>query len=154
KTLHAECRRLSDDSFLVLPGEEPNAHLGGHWISLFPKPVYWELHPAAGTPFERATDTGTTVYAVRTAADVLRLMEPQRGLMWTPHPRTKSSYGFPDRYRDADFFRSDRFLGAAWKAMPADYSKPRLGTRVLDLLDDMANWGTRKCALGEVDVFQ
>ena len=38
--------------------------------------------------------------------------------------------------------------------MPADLSQPRLGSRVLDLLDDMANWGERKFALGEVDVFK
>ena len=37
--------------------------------------------------------------------------------------------------------------------MPADLSRPRLGERVLDLLDDMANWG-RKYVLGEVDVFK
>lgn len=154
RTLHAECRRLSDDRFLLLPGEEPNVHLGGHWISLFPKPVYWELHPADGIPFERTSATLGTVYAVRSAADVLKLMERERGLMWTAHPRTKSSYGYPDRYRDRDFFRSDRFLGAAWKAMPADYSRPRLGTRALDLMDDMANWGNRKLVVGEVDVFQ
>ncbi|HEY1378786.1 MAG TPA: hypothetical protein VGF55_18445 [Gemmataceae bacterium] len=154
KTLHAECRRLSDDRFLLLPGEEPNVYLGGHWISLFPKPVYWELHPADGVPFERSAGGLGTVYAVRSAADVLRLMVRERGLMWTAHPRTKSSYGYPDRYRDSDFFRSDRFLGAAWKALPADDSKPRLGTRALDLLDDMANWGARKYLPGEVDVFQ
>jgi hypothetical protein len=74
--------------------------------------------------------------------------------MWTAHPRTKSSYGFPDRYRETDFYRSDRFLGAAWKALPADLSLPRLGTRALDLLDDMANWGPHKYLLGEVDVFK
>src|SRR5260370_30752638 len=38
--------------------------------------------------------------------------------------------------------------------MPADLSQPRLGTRVLNLFDDMANWGQRKYVLGEVDVFQ
>ena len=38
--------------------------------------------------------------------------------------------------------------------MPADLSQPRLGSRVLDLLDDMSNWGTPKVALGEVDVFK
>ena len=27
--LHAECQRLSDENFLLLPGEEPNVHLGG-----------------------------------------------------------------------------------------------------------------------------
>jgi hypothetical protein len=154
KTLHAECRRLSGERFLLLPGEEPNVYLGGHWISLFPRPVYWLLHPPEGAPFERAVEGVGTVYAVRSAADVLRLMEKENGLMWTAHPRTKSSYGYPDRYREEAFYRSERFLGAAWKALPADLSQPRLGKRALDLMDDMANWGPRKYVLGEVDVFQ
>jgi hypothetical protein len=154
RTLHRECRRLSDSRFLLLPGEEPNVYLGGHWISLFPRPVYWLLHPKEGVPFEEQVEGYGAVYAVRDPQDVLRLMDKQRGLMWTAHPRIKSSYGYPDRYRDRDFYLSDRFLGAAWKAMPADLSKPRLGTRCLDLLDDMANWGQRKYVLGEVDVFK
>ncbi len=154
RTLHNECRRLSDDRLLVLPGEEPNVHLGGHWISLFPRPVYWQLHPKPGTPFEQQIEGVGTVYAVHNAQDVLRLMEKEKGLMWTAHARTKSSYGFPDRYHQEDFYLSDRFLGAAWKAMPADLSQPRLGTRVLDLMNDMANWGQRKYVLGEVDVFR
>jgi hypothetical protein len=33
-------------------------------------------------------------------------------------------------------------------------AKPRLGARVLDLMDDMANWGQHKYVLGEVDVFK
>jgi hypothetical protein len=154
KALHNECRRLSDGRLLVLPGEEPNVQLGGHWISLFPRPVYWLLHPRRGTPFEQKVKGYGTVYAVRDARDVLRLMEKEKGLMWTAHPRTKSSYGFPDRYRTRDFYRSGHFLGAAWKAMPADLSQPRLGKRVLDLMDDMANWGQHKYVLGEVDVFR
>ena len=68
--------------------------------------------------------------------------------------RIKGSAGFPDNYRDRIFFTSDRFLGAAWKAMPADLSQPRLGSRVLDLLDDMSNWGDPKYVVGEVDVFK
>src|SRR5205807_5256853 len=32
QTLHRECRRLSSEHFLLLPGEEPNVYLGGHWI--------------------------------------------------------------------------------------------------------------------------
>jgi hypothetical protein len=153
-TLHRECRRLSNDGFLLLPGEEPNVYLGGHWISLFPRPVYWQLHPEPNAPFERKVDGFGTVYAVHDANDVLKLMEKEQGLMWTAHARIKSSYGFPDRYRDTKFFQSDRFLGAAWKAMPADLSRPRLGVRVLDLMDDMANWGHPKYVLGEVDVFK
>jgi hypothetical protein len=154
KTLHRECRRLSDERFLLLPGEEPNVHLGGHWISLFPRPVYWLLHPRPGTPFEQQVEGVGTVYAVHNAKDVLRLMEKENGLMWTAHPRIKSSYGFPDKYRTKDFYLSNHFLGAAWKAMPADLSHPRLGVRSLDLLNDMANWGSRKYLLGEVDVFK
>jgi len=39
--MHTECDRLSRDDFLLLPGEEPNVHLGGHWMSFFPHPVDW-----------------------------------------------------------------------------------------------------------------
>jgi hypothetical protein len=154
RTMHRECRRLSDADFLLLPGEEPNVHLGGHWISMFPKPVYWHLHPKKDMPFEQTASGLGTVYAVHDAKDVLRLMEKENGLMWTAHPRTKGSYGFPDRYREEAFFQSPRFLGAGWKHMPADYSQPRLGKRALDVLDDMSNWGKPKYVLGEVDVFK
>jgi hypothetical protein len=158
KTIHEETARLSDDELLLLPGEEPNVHLGGHWVSLFPKPVYWTLDRKPGQPFVETDPKLGPVYHVGSAADVLQLMQAEQGLMWTAHPRIKSSTGYPDAYRDADFFRSDRYLGGAWKAMPADYSQPRLGKRVLDLLDDMNNWATspseRKFTPGEVDVFQ
>ena len=154
ETLHRECQRLSDDEFLLLPGEEPNVHLGGHWISFFPKPVYWVLNRSEQTPFVVQHPELGRVYHVGGEADVLRLLRAEHGLAWTAHPRIKSSTGFPDSYRDRLFFQSESFLGAAWKAMPADLSQPRLGSRVLDLLDDMSNWGTPKVTLGEVDVFK
>ena len=81
-------------------------------------------------------------------------MELEGGLMWAAHPRIKSSTGYPDRYRDKSFFKSRHYLGGAWKPMPADLSQPRLGKRVLDLLDDTANWGAKKYIVGEVDIFQ
>ena len=152
--LHAECQRLSGERLLLLPGEEPNVHLGGHWISFFPQPVYWVLNRPDETPFVTKHPQLGSVYHVGGEADVLRLLRAEGGLAWTAHPRIKSSTGFPDRHRDRLFFRSDRFLGAAWKAMPADLSQPRLGSRVLDLLDDMSNWGDPKYVLGEVDVFK
>ena len=31
----------SDPEFLLIPAEEANVHLGGHWSVVFPKPVYW-----------------------------------------------------------------------------------------------------------------
>ena len=154
KLLHEECARLSEKGLLVLPGEEPNVHLGGHWLSFFPKPVYWVLNRRQDQPFVEDVEGYGKVYRVGSAEDVLRLMELEGGLMWTAHPRIKSSIGFPDGYKDRDFFRSEHFLGAAWKAMPADLSRPTLGWRSLDLLDDMANWGARKQVLGEADLFR
>lgn len=154
KLMHDETRRLSDKELLVLPGEEPNVQLGGHWISLFPKPVNWTLNRPEGKPFVEEISGHGKVYHVGSPADVLRLFEAERGLMWTAHPRIKSSFGFPDKYKDTEFFRSDRFLGGAWKAMPADLSRPTLGWRVLDLLDDMSNWGAKKHTPGEVDTFR
>ncbi len=154
KTLHEECARLSDTELLVLPGEEPNVHLGGHWMSFFPKPVYWVLNRAAGAPLVEEVAGYGKVYQVGSAADVLELMRQENGLMWTAHPRIKGSRSFPDTYATTPFYRSEQFLGAAWKAMPADLSLPRLGQRVLDLLDDMANSGLRKYVLAEADMFR
>jgi hypothetical protein len=116
--------------------------------------VYWVLNRAAGAPFTDEVPGFGQVYHVGGPADVLRLMEAEGGLMWTAHPRIKGSRTFPDAYFDTEFFRSDRFLGGAWKSMPVDLSLPRLGTRVLDLQDDMANRGDRKYILGEVDIFR
>jgi hypothetical protein len=38
--------------------------------------------------------------------------------------------------------------------MPADLSQPKLGKRVLDLMDDMANWGHKKYVIAEADLFR
>lgn len=154
KLLHDECARLSDDGFLLLPGEEPNVHLGGHWISFFPRPVMWSLGRPKDKPFMEEHPKLGRVYHVGSPTDVLKLMEQESGLMWAAHPRIKGSTGFPDRYRHEPFFKSDRYLGGAWKAMPADLSRSRLGWRVLDLLDDTSNWGAKNYILGEVDIFQ
>lgn len=154
KVMHEECARLSDDKLLLLPGEEPNVHLGGHWMSFFPHPVYWVLNRAAGEPFVEEVEGYGKVYRVGSPEDVLRLMEQENGLMWTAHARIKGSVKCPDEYRQQPFYQSKHFLGAAWKALPADLSRPTLGWRVLDLLDDMNQWGQRKQAIGEVDVFK
>lgn len=154
KVMHQECARLSDDKILVLPGEEPNVHLGGHWISFFPKPVYWVLNRSKNEPFEENIASYGKVYHVGNPDDVLKLMEKEGGLMWTAHARIKGSIPFPDRYRAEPFFKSDHFLGAAWKNLPADLSRPTLGWRVLDLFDEMNLWGAHKQIIGEVDVFK
>jgi hypothetical protein len=162
QSMFDECRRLSDQEILFIPGEEANVYLGlpqpgrhpGHWVYLFPKPVYWTMKRAAGQPFREDDPKLGPVYHVGNRADMLNLLKREGGLAWTAHARIKASSWTPDIYRREDFFLSDHWLGAAWKAMPADLSHDRLGRRVLDLLDDMANWGQRKYVLGEVDVFK
>jgi hypothetical protein len=157
-----ECRRLSDDQLLLLPGEEVNTFLGlqepgkhpGHWMSFFPKPVYWIMQRTADQPFVEEHPQYGTVYRVGSREDMMRRLVEQQGLVWAAHPRIKASSWTPDIFRQEDFFLADYWLGGAWKAMPADLSSPRLGQRALDLLDDMANWGCRKYVLGEVDVFK
>ncbi|MEM7143493.1 MAG: hypothetical protein AAF591_00065 [Verrucomicrobiota bacterium] len=167
QVLHRECARLSDDEILILPGEEPNVHLGGHWISFFPRPVYWDWPDKKSLrkqkqqmvngkfpDFERNDPELGTVYFINSAEDMLRLAEKEEALVWTAHPRIKGSTGYPDRYREEDYYTSPTFLGAAWKAMPANYSDDRLGRRVLDLLDDMNQWGQHKQILAEADLFK
>ncbi|MBC7866600.1 MAG: hypothetical protein H7X88_03610 [Gloeobacteraceae cyanobacterium ES-bin-316] len=153
KTLFDVCKKYSDGAFLLLPGEEPNEFFGGHWLQFFPKPVYWIMSRKEEAPFVTDDPAYGKVYRIADKADMLKLLEAENGLAWTAHARTKGSTGYPDKYKDEDFFKSDRFFGAAWKAIPADLSQPRLGKRILDLMDDMANWGFKKHAIAEADLF-
>jgi len=156
-----ECRRWSDDSLLLIPGEEGNDFLGlkiqgkhpGHWMSLFPRPVYWTMVRGADQPFVEDIAPYGKVYHVGDRGDMIRLLKEEHGLVWSAHPRIKASSWTPDIFRQEDFFQAEYWLGGAWKAMPADLSREKLGERVLGLMDDMANWGQRKYVPGEVDVF-
>jgi hypothetical protein len=47
---------------------------------------------------------------------MLKLLEREHGLAWTSHPRIKASNWTPDIYRREDFYLSEHWLGAAWKA--------------------------------------
>jgi hypothetical protein len=154
--LHAlfqQCERLSSKEILLLPGEEPNEFFGGHWLQLFPKPVYWIMSRKNEKPFVSDDPIYGKVYRISNESEMLDLLKKEKGLAWTAHPRTKGSTGYPDKYKSTDFFKDKHFLGAAWKAMPADLSLPFLGKRVLDLMDDMNNWGEHKKVLAEADLF-
>ncbi|WP_209404972.1 hypothetical protein [Pseudozobellia sp. WGM2] len=153
KALFDMGERWSDDEFLLLPGEEPNEFLGGHYMAFFPKPVYWIMARSEDQPFVSEVPDFGKVYRIGNSDEMLKLLELENGLVWTAHPRIKGSTGYPDAYKNETFFKSDRFLGGAWKAMPADLSTPKLGLRVLDLLDDMNNWGHQKKVLAEADLF-
>jgi hypothetical protein len=151
--LFQQCERLSSKDLLLIPGEEPNEFFGGHWLQLFPKPIYWIMSRQDDKPFLSDDPKFGKVYRISNETEMLDLLKKENGLAWTAHPRTKGSTGYPDKYKSTDFFKDEHFLGAAWKAMPADLSLPFLGKRVLDLMDDMNNWGDRKKVLAEADLF-
>jgi hypothetical protein len=153
-TYYRACRAQSDTGFLLIPSEEPDVHLGGHWTVTFPKPVHWIMERPQGAAFQTKDPRYGTVYRVGDEKDLLELFRLENGFVYTAHARSKGSRGYPDRYRDKDFFLDPHFFGASWKAMNVDPSSPRLGERALTLLDDMNNWGQRKQILGEADVFQ
>lgn len=148
------CRAQSDPNFLLIPAEEANVYLGGHWTLVFPKPVYWIMSRKPDEPFRGTDPKYGTVYRIGSSEDMLNMVLAEHGYMYQTHPRTKGSTGFPDAIRDTKHFQNERYIGAGWKAMPSDLSSPRLGERSLKLLDDMSNWGMKKLIFGEVDVFQ
>jgi hypothetical protein len=144
-------RRLSDRDFLVLPGEEPDAKLGGHYMFLFPHPVYWTK--AAG-PYKGQDAKYGAVYHATTAAQELQLLRDEQGVMWQTHPRTKGSAGYPDAVREWEHFRSDRFIGASYQSLPVDQSEQRIcEKRCFGTLDDMNNWAGSKYLIAEGDTY-
>ena len=147
------CRKQSDSKFLLIPSEEADVILGGHWALAFPKPVYWFMRKATEGPLQRTDAKYGTVYHVGSPDDILEMVRREQGIMYQTHPRTKDSFGYPDKVRDTNFFRDPRFIGAGWKAMPADRSTLRQGIRALNLLNDMNNWGLPKSLLVETDMF-
>jgi hypothetical protein len=147
-------RHQSDPEFLLIPAEEANVHLGGHWTLVFPKPVYWYMSRPKNGAVESKHPKYGTVYSVADAKEMFDLVKREGGFMYQTHPRTKGSTGFPDKILATDYFRDASYLGVGWKALPADLSSPRLGDRAFDLVDELNNQGLHKRLLGEVDVFQ
>ncbi len=152
-------RRFSDRDFLLIPGEEPDANFGGHYMFVFPRPLYFThlKEPAkgpAGQPFMETLAPYGKVYHTSTAPNELDLLQQEKGLVWQTHPRTKGSTGYPDVIKDKDFFQSDRFLGGSYQSLPVDLSEKRLcEARCFGLLDDMNNWGGPKYMIAEGDTY-
>ena len=154
KEYYEMCRAHSTPDFLIIPAEEANVYLGGHWALAFPKPVLWSMKRPAGADF-KAEDPGYgTVYRTGSSTDLLDLIRAENAFVYQTHPRTKGSTGFPDKILDEPWFKDNHYQGTGWKAMPSDMSSPRLGERAFKLIDDLANQGFRKKMFGEVDVFQ
>ncbi|MFN7921496.1 MAG: hypothetical protein U0Q16_15445 [Bryobacteraceae bacterium] len=147
------CRKQSDSRFLLIPSEEGNTMLGGHWAIFFPKKVLWFMGKSSPGELVRQHPQYGRVYHAATPEDVIEMVRRENGILYQTHPRTKSSYEYPDKVRNTDFFLDSHYIGAGWKAMPADPSQTRQGLRALRLLDDMNNWGLDKRLLAETDMF-
>jgi hypothetical protein len=158
KVYFESCERLSDHDFLLLPGEEPNAWLGGHYMMLLSYPVYWSHAKARlqGQSFEQSETPYGTVYHTASARDIMQLLKEEDGLVWQAHPRTKGSAGYPDAIHTRDYFLSDRFVGGSFESLPVDLSEKRLCPgRCLGTMDDMSNWAPApKFMIAEGDTYQ
>ncbi len=149
------CRRHSDRSFLIMPGEEPDAFLGGHYTMIFPRPVYWTHVRQAGQPAVEQNAEYGRVYHVGSEADELEMLRAEQGLIWQAHPRAKGSAGYPQAVREKPHFLSDRFLGGSYQSLPVDQSEQRIcESRCLGLLDEMNNWTSAKYMIAEGDTYQ
>jgi hypothetical protein len=144
----------SDPDFVLIPAEEANVHLGGHWTVVFPKPVYWFMSRPANGSFVMQHPKYGKVYSTADEKEMLDLVRREGGYMYQTHPRTRGSTGYPDKILTTEHFRDPRYLGIGWKALPSDLSSPRLGDRAFDLLDELNNKGLHKRTFGEVDMFQ
>ena len=150
----------SDNSFLLIPGEEYNNFFGGHWSYMFPHRVYFTGWPGQGSREYRQTNvtigsvTYPEVYQIGDSTRMMELLQDEGGLAWSSHPRVKASRLTPDSFVNSNFYQGSSFMAGDWKSLPADLSKDRLGFRGFQLMDDTAQWGYRKSMLGEVDTFQ
>jgi hypothetical protein len=148
------CHRHSDRDFLIMPGEEPDANFGGHYTTVFPRPVYWTHVRTEGQKFEENHPKYGKVYHAGNAPEELQLLQREGGLVWQAHPRTKGSSGYPDALRHTEYFNSDRYLGGSFQSLPVDLSEPRLcEVRCLGTLDDMNNWTGPKYMFAEGDTY-
>ncbi len=148
------CRAQSGSSFLLIPSEEADIYLGGHWGLMFPHPVYWMQNRKPGEPFVTSDPKYGKVYRISSADEMWKMIKAENGIAYETHPRTKGSTGYPDKILNTDYFRDSSYVGTGWKAMPSDLSSPRLGERGFKTLDDLNNLGLHKHLIGEVDVFQ
>jgi hypothetical protein len=151
------CERFSDRDFLLIPGEEPDRNFGGHYMFVFPQPLFFthaKQEPQRKQPVIENLPGYGKVYHVASASDELDMLNKEGGLVWQTHPRTKGSTGYPDATHEKNFFQSDRFLGGSFQSLPVDLSEKRLcEQRCFGLLDDMNNWDGPKYMIAEGDTY-
>jgi hypothetical protein len=68
----------SGTDFLLIPAEEANVFLGGHWALVFPKPVYWFMDRRPGQPFMSTDPKYGTVYRVSNPQEIWEMATGRR----------------------------------------------------------------------------
>ena len=136
-------RRHSDKDFLVMADQEfYGSVLGGHTDLLFSHPVFWTYGRTAGQPLVEDDPKYGKVYHIGAADDLMEMVKREDIMMSMPHPRTKNNAGYPDGFKDKEFFKDAHFQGVGFRwGMGLDLSERRLCEyRCLALQDDLLNW--------------
>ena len=153
------CARFSDRDFLLIPGEEPDANFGGHYMFVFPRPrlLHARQEPAKGPQASLSWRTWPPygkVYHTTNGRNELDAAEAGEGAGVADAPAHQRLRRLSRRRPDKDFFHSDRFLGGSYPSLPVDLSEKRLcEKRCLGLLDDMNNWAGAKYMIAEGDTY-
>lgn len=66
-----------------MPGEEPDAHFGGHYTTVFPKPVYWTHVRGKDQPLVEQHPPYGKVYHTGSEADELEGGRFEADIEWT-----------------------------------------------------------------------
>ena len=136
-------RRHSDKDFLVLPNDEfYDSFYGGHTDLLYSRHTNWRYGRKPGQPLTEEIAPYGEVYNLGSAEDLLEMVKRENILISYPHPRSKNNTGFPDGFKEKDYFKDPTFhsIGYRW-GMGIDRSERRLCEyRCLTLLDDISNW--------------
>jgi hypothetical protein len=129
--------------FLVMPDEELfTGPIAGHNDVLVSHPVYWTNRRLANQPFVEEVPKYGKVYHIGTPEDLLKMTHEEDMLIFTPHPDTKASAGYPRAFKDTAYFQDENYKGIGWRwGMGVDRSEKRLcDYRCMPLFDEMNNW--------------
>lgn len=146
--LYYQMARLqSRKDFLVMPNEEILSgnlakQLGGHNDLLISHPIFWTDGRKDGQPLTEDTAKYGKVYHLGSTADLMEMAHREDLILYMPHPNTKSSAGYPEAFRDKDYFLDPNYRGIGFRwGMGVDRSEERLcDYRCMPLFDDMNNW--------------
>ncbi len=163
RTMFQECERLSDKELLFLPGEEANSFLGncatrqrGRTLAV-PLPEAGLLDDEPRRRGRRSSRRSLRMerFITSASATICKTCSSAKEASCGRRIRGSKARAGPLTVTETHGFSAPT---TGW-GQPGRPCRPIYLTissvgRVLDLMDDMANWGEAKYVLGEVDVFK